>query len=542
MPLIVQTLAENPILTLFVVIGLGYLVGQISIFGFRFGVAGVLFTGLALGSLSPHISVPEVIPTLGLILFIYTIGIHSGSGFFESFRTQGWRDSLFALGVLCLGALLAVAVAFPLGLSGPRRAGLFAGALTNTPALAAVRDHLTQRGKAQGWLDEQIRAVSDEPTVAYSIAYPVGVIGVLLCFQFTRLLWKPQFQGDPRGPEIRVRDFGVKNPAIFGRTIAEVLAVHGHTGFVISRIRHKGGLEIPRSDIRLTEGDVVAVVGSEEGLARAEQIFGEPSLETIEHDRTELDFRRFFVSREQVVGKRVRELELQETLGATITRLRRGDVEIVPGPETRLEYGDHIRVLTRRENFGKVAKFFGDSIKGTAETDFGSVALGLVLGVIVGMIPIPLPGGTTMRLGLAGGPLLVSLILGRLERTGRITWTMPMSANLTLRQIGLLFFLAGVGVRAGYAFVQTLMSSGWQMLLAGAAITFGVTLVTFIIGHKVLRMPYEAVTGIVSGVQTQPACLAYATRMVNSEVPNVAYASVYPVAMIAKIVLAQLLV
>jgi putative transport protein len=222
--------------------------------------------------------------------------------------------------------------------------------------------------------------------------------------------------------------------------------------------------------------------------------------------------------------------------------LRRGDVDVVPGPETRLEFGDRVRVLTRRENFAAVARFFGDSIRGTAETDFGSVAIGMVLGALVGMMPVPLPGGGIIRLGLAGGPLLVALVLGKLERSGRVTWVIPISANLTLRQIGLLLFLAGVGTKAGYSFADTLRASGLRMLAAGAAVTFGVTLATLLVGHFAFRIPYDSLMGLVSGVQTQPACLAYAGNLSGTDAPNVAYAGVYPAAMIAKIVLAQLLV
>jgi putative transport protein len=539
---VTQVLAANPILTMFVVIGVGYIVGELNFFGFRFGVVGVLFVGLAAGALSADISVPELVPTLGLILFIYTIGIQSGPAFFQSFRKHGWRDSLFVAALLIAGAALTMAVSRPLHLEGPRRAGLFAGALTNTPALAATREHIRDSGKAQGWTAETIRVLSDEPTVAYSIAYPIGVIGVLLCFQFTRRLWKPVYQGEVAGPAIRVRDFMVLNPAVIGRSIGDVLQRHGKDpGFIVSRVQHGTSTDIARTDLQLAAGDIVAIVGEDEALERAEQIFGAVIDQHIELDRSELDFRRVFVSAAEVVGKTMRDLQLENTLGATITRLRRGDIDIVPTADTRLEYGDRVRVLTKRGNFEQVTKFFGDSIRGTAETDFGSVALGLVLGVLVGMVPIPLPGTHPIRLGMAGGPLLVALILGRLERTGRITWNMPLSANITLRQIGLLFFLSGVGVRAGWAFRQTLLSNGWEMLLGGAVVTLSVTLLTMFIGYKLLNMPFDSLVGLASGLQTQPACLAYATRMVNSEVPNVAYAAVYPAAMIVKIVLAQLL-
>jgi putative transport protein len=540
-PQLTNTLGANPLLTLFVVIGCGYLFGRINFFGFRFGVAGVLFLGLAVGSLGPSISVPEVIPTLGLIMFIYTIGIQSGPAFFASLRKSGCRDSLLALAICILGALLALLAAYPIHLSRPRAAGLYAGAMTNTPALAAARDLLRQRAAATGLTAEQIRSLSDEPVVAYSIAYPFGVIGVLLSFSISRRLWKVKIEPPEQGAEIRVRDFAVMNPAVVGRTVAEVLRPHRDRGFVVSRIQHNGRTEIARADTRLQQGDIVVAVGEDEALTVAEQIFGEPAETHIELDRSQLDFRRVFVSRQEIVGKKIPELDLEKLFSATITRVRRGDVDFIPTSETRLELGDRVRVLTRRENFAVISRFFGDSIRGTAETDFGSVAIGMVLGVLAGMIPIPLPGGQTVTLGFAGGPLLVALILGKLERTGRITWIMPLNSNLTLRQVGLLFFLAGVGIRAGWSFAQTLRANGLQMLLAGALVTLAVTLITLFVGYKLLRIPFDSLMGIISGIQTQPACLAYAAREANSDNPNLAYTAVYPMAMIAKIILAQLL-
>jgi putative transport protein len=539
---VISALSEYPILTLFAVIGLGYLAGELNLFGFRLGVSGVLFVGLAAGAIAPAAALPEVVPALGLIVFVYTIGIQSGPEFFRSFRARGYRDSLLAVGVLVWGAAISFAFAVPLGLSGPRAAGLYCGALTNTPALAAARESVREQARAQGLPPERVQLLGGQPVVAYGLAYPIGVIGVLLSFHLLGRLWGFEPKPGTETPEITVRDFVVKNPGIAGRTVGDILRLHKDLGFVISRIRHDGTTTIARSDTVLGEGDIVAVVGEEDALERAQQIFGEPSEARIELDRSELDYRRVFISSKEVVGKRIRDLKLQDRLSATITRLRRGDVELVPAPDTRLEFGDQARVLTRRENFAAVAHFLGDSIKGTAETDFGSVALGMVLGVMVGMFPIPLPGGGVVRLGLAGGPLLVALVLGKLERTGRVTWNIPISANLTLRQIGLLLFLAGVGTRAGIGFADTLRENGLQLILAGAGVTFGVALVTLIVGYKVFKIPFDFLMGVLSGIQTQPACLAFANDYAKSDAPNAGYASVYPFAMIAKIVLAQLLV
>ena len=537
---VASILADSPILTLFIVIGLGYLLGELNFFGFRLGVAGVLFMGLAVGSISPAIALPEVIPSLGLIIFVYTVGIEAGPAFWHSFRKQGYRNTAFGLAILVFAAGLTMGIGAVLHLSGPRTAGLFTGALTNTPALAAVRERLRDRGRAQKLSEDQLRELYNEPVVAYSICYPIGVIGVLLCFELARRLTKADFK-PPEKPEIQVRDFTVKNRNVIGRTVAELLQAHDNPGFVISRVQHGGRVDLVEPETVLSENDVVAIVGDEESFQQAREIFGEPTEQHLERDRSQLDFRRVFVSSKEVVGRPLRDLNLQTRLSATITRLRRGDVDVVPSGETRLEFGDRIRVLTRKENFAAIAKFFGDSIRGTAETDFGSVALGMVLGVLAGMLPIPIPGGTKVHLGLAGGPLLVALILGRVERTGSIAWVIPVSANLTLRQIGLLLFLAGIGTKAGFAFVQTMRSNGMQLLAAGAVLTFAVTLVGLAVGYKFLKIPLDSMLGFVAGLQTQPACLAFASNLTKSENTYVAYASIYPAAMIAKIILAQLL-
>jgi len=534
-------LSDSPILTLFLVIGLGYLLGQINFFGFRLGVAGVLFSGLAVGTLGPNIAMPEVIPNLGLIIFVYTIGIETGPAFWRSFRKQGYRHTVVCVLVLVFAFAVTFAIGGALHLSKPRAAGLYAGALTNTPALAAVRERLRDRGRAQHLSEGQIRDLSSEPVVAYSISYPLGVIGVLLCFQVARRFWFHTIQPAEEQPEIHVHNFAVTNGGVAGLTVGELMQMHKDAGFVISRIQHAGRVNLAQAETVLAAGDVIAVVGDDKSSERARLIFGEPIDAHLEEDRSELDFRRVFVSNKEVVGRPIGKLNL-DNLSATITRVRRGDVDVVPDPETRLEFGDRIRVLTRRENFPAISKLFGDSIRGTAETDFGSVALGMVLGVMAGMLPIPLPGGTTVRLGLAGGPLLVALILGRIERTGAIGWVMPVSANLTLRQIGLLLFLAGVGTKAGFAFVETMRSDGAQMLAAGALITFSTTLLALLVGYKFLKIPLDSMLGFVSGLQTQPACLAFASNLTKSENTNIAYAGILPIAMIVKIILAQLLV
>jgi putative transport protein len=238
----------------------------------------------------------------------------------------------------------------------------------------------------------------------------------------------------------------------------------------------------------------------------------------------------------------IKDLNLQHKFHATITRISRGDVEFVPTAETVIELGDRIRIVASKENIDKVTKYFGDSIKAVSETDFLSLSLGIVIGVFIGMIPIPLSNGLTFKLGFAGGPLIAGLILGKLERTGPINWGLPFNANLVLRQVGLVFFLAAIGTKAGAGLGATFKEGGLAIILAGAIITSAATIMTVFIGQKYFKMPMAAIMGMMSGIQTQPACLAYANQHSESELPNVWYATVYPAAMVAKIILAQIIV
>jgi putative transport protein len=283
-------------------------------------------------------------------------------------------------------------------------------------------------------------------------------------------------------------------------------------------------------------------VGTRASQERALHMLGERTTVHIERDRNVFDYRRVFVSKPTLLGKRIGDLDLQNRLSATITRLRRGDADIVPASDTRLELGDRVRVVTAPANFAAVSRFFGDSIRGAATVDFASVGLGMTMGLILGLIPLPLPNGAMLRLGLAGGPLIAGLVLGRLRRTGPITWMIPLSANLTLRQIGLVLFQAGVGTRAGYGFLQTVRTSGPSMILSGAVITAAVAMASVVIGHRVLRMPFEKVMGLTCAIHTEPASLSFASLLSNSDAPQAAYARVFPVCTVAKIILAQLLV
>jgi len=400
-----------------------------------------------------------------------------------------------------------------------------------------------------GSLDADTRArLVNSPVVAYGLAYPFGVFGVILwIYLFQRFRGKEtpdagNLEELEAVPSIASATFRVRNPAVVGRTVSGAMAVLKDPGFVLSRIRKGERSDLVDGATVLEAGDAVVAVGDPAALERARLLFGESVTEHLAEGQDGITYRRIFVSNRAVAGKTIRELNLARTLHATITRLRRGEVDIVPSPETVLEMGDRVRVVTLKENMDSVVRYFGDSVRGIAETDFLSLSLGIVLGVFLGMIPIPLAHGVQFKLGFAGGPLIMGLILGRLGRTGPVIWDLPYNANLVLRQVGLVFFLAGIGSRAGIGFVDTLMAGGWILVVGGALVTTVTTLLVLAIGEKYLRLPVAAILGMMSGIQTQPAVLAYATQTTESDLPNTWYATVYPAAMVAKILLAQVVV
>ncbi len=286
----------------------------------------------------------------------------------------------------------------------------------------------------------------------------------------------------------------------------------------------------------------MTVVGTASELARVAARLGETIDEGIDLDRSEFDLRRVFVSNAEVAARPLRELDLERRFDAVVTRVRRGDVELLPSDDMKLEMGDRVRILAPVRRLAEVGAFFGDSYRAASEVDVLTFGLGLALGLLLGALPIPLPGGAHVSLGFAGGPLMVALVLGTIERTGPLLWNLPWGANTTLRQIGLVLFLAGIGTRAGQGFLQTFASGGGALLFAaGAAITFTTAFVGLWAAHRLLGIPLSLAIGMVAGIHTQPAVLGFAVEQTKNEIPHLGYAAVYPVATIAKILLVQVL-
>lgn len=545
MSAIATFLSQQPLILLFLVAAIGYLIGNIKILGSSLGIAAVLFVGLAFGAMNENFKLPEILYQGGLIIFVYCIGLSSGRAFFQALRSDGIQANILVVVMLTVGAGLAIVVHWLFATNAPQTAGLFAGSLTNTPALAAVLEMVKRMAPVE--LQEQILM---EPVVGYSIAYPMGVLGMIMAIGFAQRLWKPNYAEEARrlrnlgtvGEELVARAVRITNPEIAGKTVAELLR-RWPSRAIITRHKHHDTMTLAQGDTQLQLDDIVNIVGLKEDVNILVELAGEPIAEPMALDRSVIDFRRIFVSNPAIIGRRVEQLALRSKFGALVTRIRRGDIELLASGSTVLEAGDRVRVVAPRERMQEVSDFFGDSYRALSEIDILTFNLGIVMGLLIGQIPLPIPGSEPFRLGIAGGPLIVALILGALERTGPLVWNIPYSANLTLRQFGIVLFLAVIGTRAGYTFVQTLFSSGGiLLLLSGAFITCTTAMLTLWIGSRLLRIPMSLLIGLLAGLQTNPAILSYATLQTGNDIPNVGYVTVYPAAMITKILLAQILV
>lgn len=535
----VEILAGSPLLLLFTVAALGFLIGRVEIRGFGLGISAVLFVGLGVSSLDPSLRLPDFVVTFGLVTFVYVIGLTSAPGFFAALRRRGVQAALLTVATLLLVAGVLAGLGAWLGLPAPTRAGILAGASTNTPALAAVIDAL---GGADG-------SASTGAVVGYSLTYPFGVLGTLVVIALVPRLLRVDLAAESIAPEdapgvgtrIETRTV-IVDRALPEMSVGFLRERLGLTRVAFGRMRRGEHVAVVTDAVVLHQGDRVSLVGDASALDEAAAELGTVTDERLELDRSVVDFRRIVVSSSEVAQRPLRELHLDERFGAVVTRLRRGDVELVPTDDTHLELGDAVRVVAPREQLAAVSHFLGDSHRALAEIDVIGFSLGIVLGLVLGQLPIPLPGGGTFSLGFAGGPLIAGLVLGRVGRTGRMVWTLPYAASLTLRQLGLVLFLAGVGTRSGWAFAEALREGHvLPVVLLGMLVTVTVALFVSVVAHKLLRIPAALVVGMIAGIQTQPADLAFAIERTRNEVPSAGYAAVYPVATVVKIVLAQLM-
>ena len=514
-----RTLLElQPMMALFLTIALGYLLGEVNIKGFSLGAGAVLFVALAMGWFAPKAIPAPMVGTLGLALFLYTVGIQYGKQFFAGLTSAtGLRANLMALSGVLLAGIVSLVFVKTLDLNLGYALGLFAGSGTSTPTLQAAIATLG----------------NDDPAVGYGVSYPFGVAGPILILYITFLVLKPKVEAPVAGGT-ELLEVAVRNPEWHGKALAEVMSALP-AGVQIAALRRAQRNEPASPSFVVAESDVLLVVGtSKEALAATGKLIGEPAPGRLVKDRSDLDYLRVFASRPSVVGRTLADLELPGDKAVVVVHVRRGDTDLMSRPDLIVELGDRIGMLANRADFAALRKYFGDSIKGTAEFSYISIGLGMAIGFAIGAISIPIPGIGKLAVGLSG-VLIAALILGNLRRTGGINWTMPLSANLVLRNLGLTLFLAQVGMASGPKFVTTVAETGFLMLLLGAIVLVALVLPILLMGLLVFRMPYDEVAGIVAGATGNPAIFAYANKLTPSDRVDVGYAMIFPGMTIVKI-------
>lgn len=526
-------LVDDAILLVFLVIGVGAGVGALRVRGVSLGPAAALFLGLVVGAIDEDVSAAAGLASLrelGLVLFTYTVGLGSGPTFLAGLRRGGAATIAATAGLVAVLAGMCALAASVLDLSAADRAGLFAGSTTNTPALQAA-----------------VEAVeTGDPVVAYSLTYPAAIasmLAVLTLLLGRKLRLPAKLEPPPAAPPPeRLVNWTVEIARTDRPSLAELRA--RHSGVRFSRVDHGGAVRLATGGERLDPGDAVVVVGAPGAVEAFCRDVGRRSDRHLPLDRAAFDFRRIVVSDRRLAGSRLGELHLPERFGVVITRVRRGDDDLLADEHTELQLGDRVRAVGPADGLAALARTLGDSERGLSELDALGFALGLAAGLLFGMITLPLPGGFELELGAGGGTLVAGLVLGAISRTGPITWQIPRAANLVLRQIGILMFLACAGLGSGATLADALGTrAGLELFLAGAVIASAFAALVPLAVQVVLRRDVIETAGLFPGIETQPAALAYVTeRTAGDERVNAAYALAFPVAMIAKILVVQLLV
>ncbi len=540
-----QSVAHTVII-LSLVIALGVAIGHIKVFGISLGIAGVLFSGLAFGhfQLTINHEILEFCREFGLVLFVYTIGMQVGPGFFASFRKQGLRLNMLAAAIVFGGVAVAVLIHFIMRIPIPVVVGLLSGAVTNTPGLGAAQQALSERLG-----DSPDLAL---PGMAYAVAYPFGIIGIILTMIAIRYIFRinPEQEAEAfersqgsNGQLPQNYNIEISNARLAGiqvRTLASTIQAE----FVISRLLRGDKVEIPDAETRLQLGDVLHVVCTAENAEKLALIVGDVSKVDVRSVPSVLTARNILITRRNAVGKKIRELDLVRRYGVAITRVNRAGTELVANAGLELQFGDRVTVVGGESALKKVSIELGDSIKKLNHPNILPVFIGIIFGVILGSIPFKVAGvPAPVKLGLAGGPLLVSILLSRYGRIGPVVWYLPLSANLVLREVGITLFLACVGLKSGGRFVETLVSGdGLYWMGLASLITAVPILVVGLVARYVYKLNYMSLCGLLAGSMTDPPALGFANQIAASDAPAITYASVYALTMFLRILTAQALV
>jgi len=527
---------------------LGMVLGRIRILSVQIGIAGILFVGLVFGQLGVSIDpvMGEFARDLGLILFIYSFGQEVGPGLLSSLKRQGWTLNLLAASTVLMGGLIALLLHRWGGIPLAAAAGLFSGATTNTPSLAAVQQSLKL-------LPQYSDAVGHLPSVAYAMAYPFGVIGVILVIAGLRFILRI----DPRRAAEEIEavkekdvsrlagiDLEVRNPELDGLTISRIVDMVGG-GVVISRLsRGLRAQEVPRAKTKIWVGDRIHAVGTPETLEKLKSAVGVEISVDLTGTRSDVTSRRILVTRRRIIGKTIQQMNLRETYGLIVTRIIRTGMEFTPRAGFRLQFGDELRVVGKPEPIDAFAEEAGESGERLSQAAVVPMFIGIALGVALGSLPFKLPGSSmTFRIGLAGGPLIVAVILSRIGSIGPLVWHVPPGANLMLRTIGISLFLAAVGIRAGAGFVDALLTVGVSWILGGALITLVPLVLTTLAARLFFDINFLSLCGLIAGSMTNPPALAYASSLATkSDETTMSFVTVYPLTMLLRLFVAQALV
>lgn len=542
--LFIEHSALQAIIVISLISAIGLMLGRIRVLGISLGITFVFFTGILAGHFGLTVDSQMLFyaETFGLVLFVYALGLQVGPGFFSSMRSEGAKLLLPAIGVLLTGTLLAIALSYATDVAIADMSGILCGATTNTPALAAAQQTLKQLGME-----------SSGAALSCALTYPLGVVGVIFAMIFLRKLFvKPSDLPRPDNKHkknVFIASYCVTNPEIFGKTISEIHDRHSH--FVISRMWHNGHVLIPMSDRVLQENDVLLVITKPEETEDLRHIFGKQEQKdwnsgNIDWNKidSELTSQRIIVTRPEINGKKLSTLRLRNNYGINISRVYRSEVQLLATPDLVLQLGDRLTVVGETADIKRVEKILGNAVKSLNEPNLVSVFIGMILGLMVGCIPLSIPGiSVPVKLGLAGGPIIVGILIGTFgPRLHMVTYT-TQSANMMLRAIGLNLYLACLGLDAGVHFFETIVRPEGAMWLAlGLLITFVPVVLTGIFALRVMKLDFGSIAGLLCGAMANPMALTYANESIEGDNPSVAYATVYPVCMFLRVVIIQLVV
>ncbi|HGU5636097.1 TPA: putative transporter [Escherichia coli] len=536
------------ILALVAVVGL--FIGNVKFRGIGLGIGGVLFGGIIVGHFVSQAGMTlssdmlHVIQEFGLILFVYTIGIQVGPGFFASLRVSGLRLNLFAVLIVIIGGLVTAILHKLFDIPLPVVLGIFSGAVTNTPALGAGQQILRDLGTPMEMVDQM--------GMSYAMAYPFGICGILFTMWMLRVIFRVNVETEAQqhessrtngGALIKSINIRVENPNLHDLAIKDVPILNGDK-IICSRLKREETLKVPSPDTIIQLGDLLHLVGLPADLHNAQLVIGQEVDTSLSTKGTDLRVERVVVTNENVLGKRIRDLHFKERYDVVISRLNRAGVELVASGDISLQFGDILNLVGRPSAIDAVANVLGNAQQKLQQVQMLPVFIGIGLGVLLGSIPVFVPGfPAALKLGLAGGPLIMALILGRIGSIGKLYWFMPPSANLALRELGIVLFLSVVGLKSGGDFVNTLVNGeGLSWIGYGALITAVPLITVGILARMLAKMNYLTMCGMLAGSMTDPPALAFANNLhPTSGAAALSYATVYPLVMFLRIITPQLL-